>query len=93
MKPLKGTVTDVLDGLQIRTEDGLSVHWPHRMGLKLGSKVLVFYDFTRRRVKDAFGVKDFSIIDKLTEPKEEPSETEDTNNHHIFEEDERRTNA
>ena len=90
MKPLKGIVTDVLNGLWIKLENGPSVHYPHRMGLKIGSKVMVFYDFTRRKVKTAVGVKDFSSIDKLSES-EEIEDPGDINHNYLFEEDERKT--
>lgn len=67
MKPIKGIVADASDGLWIRTESGGSMHWPHKMGLKLGTKVLIFYDFTKQRIRKIVKAEDYPVIDELKE--------------------------
>lgn len=74
-KPIRGIVTDVLDGLTIKLENGLSIHWPARGTCKLFSNVLVFWDYTRNRPK---GVVKEGSIDTIEagEPYEKEEENE-----------------
>jgi hypothetical protein len=94
MKPLRGTVTDVLDGLQIKLENGWSVHWPAREGFELGAKLLIFYDFTKQRIKGITRAKDYPVIEEPKQPDTVEIEDPGNINHNfLFEEDERGTDA
>lgn len=52
-EPIKGIVTDVKDGLSIKTELGSLIHWKGCFfdSPKLGDRVLILYDFERGKVK------------------------------------------
>lgn len=68
MKPIRGIVTSVLDGLHIKTESGsLYIDWTHKTELKLGMKVLIFYDFTRQKVREIVAAKKYPVTDDLEE--------------------------
>lgn len=93
MKPLRGIVTDVLDGLQIKLENGPSVHWPDRAGFELGAKLLIFYDFTKRKIKGIARAKDYPSIEEPKQPDiVEIEDLGDINHNFLFEEDERGSN-
>lgn len=75
MRPLKGVVTDVMDGLQIKLESGPSVHWPERHDMKLGDKVLIFYNFEKGRIvglaKESEMTKEAELEERYYEPADE----------------------
>lgn len=92
MKPIKGIVTSVLDGLHITTESGSSIHWPHKTGLKLGTKILIFYDFTKQKIREIATANTYPNIDGLEET-ETNEEFEDIDHNQLLDMDmERRIN-
>ena len=70
---IRGVVIDVKkDELSIRTELGsLTIQWPHREELKLGERVLIFYDYEKDKVKDV--VREAQVSEHVEEvEREEP---------------------
>jgi len=67
MRALKGVVTDVTDGLQIKLENGPSIRWPVRAGRKLGDKVLIFYNFEKGRIVGMAKESEMTDIAELEE--------------------------
>lgn len=58
MTPLRGIVT----GTEIKMENGVTIEWV-APELKPGNKVLIFYDFTRGKIRKI--IKDVPIENEL----------------------------
>ena len=51
MSPLRGIVTTNRGKLIIKVENGVIIEKWETAGLQPGNKVLIFYDFTKRRIR------------------------------------------
>lgn len=53
MRPVKGVITGQKGStLSIKVESGITINAPKRPELNVGKSVLVYYDFTRAKVKE-----------------------------------------
>jgi len=78
MSPLKGVITQINRGLiEILLTSGTRIKCVGKKGMLLGSRVKVFYDFTRMRVRNV-ELEGKSFEGSEIEPKEEEDEDTET---------------